>query len=222
MLNFYKHLLSRRIILGTTTGAALFFMITGVIFWGGFNTAMEETNTLEFCIACHEMKDNVYQEYRKTIHFRNRVGIRTICSDCHVPRDWVHKVVRKIRATNELLHTIAGSIDTSEKFNEKRLELAQSVWKAMKESDSRECRNCHTFAAMDISQQQSRSGLVHKYSQFRDKTCIDCHKGIAHQLPENTIAYRGGDDDDHSYYEKLGLPCYKCHSDMPEPMEEDW
>lgn len=39
--------------------------ISGVFFWGGFNTAMEATNTEEFCISCHEMRDNVYQEYKK-------------------------------------------------------------------------------------------------------------------------------------------------------------
>ena len=55
--------LSRKILLGTTLGAALFFMVVGVIFWGGFNTAMEATNTLGFCISCHEMEENVYQEY---------------------------------------------------------------------------------------------------------------------------------------------------------------
>ena len=52
-------LMSRKALLGTTIGAALFFMIVGVIFWGGFNTAMEATNTMEFCISCHEMEENV-------------------------------------------------------------------------------------------------------------------------------------------------------------------
>ena len=28
--------------------------IGGVIFWGGFNTYMEHTNSLEFCISCQE------------------------------------------------------------------------------------------------------------------------------------------------------------------------
>ena len=25
----------------------------GIIFWGGFHTALEATNTLDFCISCH-------------------------------------------------------------------------------------------------------------------------------------------------------------------------
>ena len=43
--------------------------VGGIIFWGGFNTAMEATNTLEFCTSCHEMRDTVYAEYKETIHF---------------------------------------------------------------------------------------------------------------------------------------------------------
>ncbi len=57
----------------------------GVIFWGGFNTFMEYTNTLGFCVGCHEMNDTVFPEYKKTVHFTNRTGVRVICSDCHVP-----------------------------------------------------------------------------------------------------------------------------------------
>ncbi len=45
---------------------------------------MEATNTTEFCIGCHEMENNVYQEYKPTIHFNNRTGVRAGCPDCHV------------------------------------------------------------------------------------------------------------------------------------------
>ena len=50
--------------------------VSGVIFWGGFNTAMEATNQESFCIGCHEMEENVYQEYKDTIHYSNRTGVR--------------------------------------------------------------------------------------------------------------------------------------------------
>lgn len=157
----------------------------GVIFWGGFNTYMEYTNTLEFCISCHEMDQLVFQEYKKTIHYTNRTGVRTICSDCHVPKEWTLKLIRKIKATNELFHKILGTIDTPEKFETKRLELAEIVWASMKASDSRECRNCHSFEAMDFKKQQRRPREKHPVAFKEGKTCIDCHKGIAHKLPED-------------------------------------
>lgn len=157
--------------------------VTGIIFWGGFNTAMEMTNKEEFCISCHEMRVNVYEEYKDTIHYANRTGVRATCPDCHVPKEWIHKVVRKIQASNELLHKALGTIDTPEKFEKKRLELARHVWKAMKETDSRECRNCHNFKSMDYTEQGRRAINQHQKGLDKGKTCIDCHKGIAHSLP---------------------------------------
>jgi cytochrome c-type protein NapC len=157
--------------------------VAGVIFWGGFNTAMEATNTEAFCISCHEMEENVYQEYQETIHYANRTGVRATCPDCHVPKPWIHKMVRKIQASNEVFHKILGTIDTPEKFEAKRLKLAQNVWKAMKDTDSRECRNCHDYDSMDFAEQQRRAVARHSKGIEEGQTCIDCHKGIAHSLP---------------------------------------
>ncbi len=158
--------------------------VSGIVFWGGFNTAMEATNTLEFCVSCHEMRDTVYQEYQKTIHYSNRTGVRAICSDCHVPKDWVHKVARKVQASKELYGKLMGTIDTPEKFEAKRLELAQNEWARMKGSDSRECRNCHGFEGMNPEAQKQRARKQHEMAQRDKNTCIDCHKGIAHQKPK--------------------------------------
>ena len=157
---------------------------SGIVFWGGFNTAMEATNTLEFCIGCHEMQDTVYQEYKKTIHYSNRTGVRAVCSDCHVPKDWVHKMARKIQASGEVYGKIMGTINTPEKFEAKRLSLAENEWKRMKNSDSRECRNCHTFDGMNTEVQKQRARKQHEIAQRDKETCIDCHKGIAHQKPK--------------------------------------
>jgi cytochrome c-type protein NapC len=155
----------------------------GIVFWGGFNWALELTNTESFCISCHEMEDNVFKEYRNTIHYTNRTGVRATCPDCHVPHEWRHKIVRKIRASNELWHKMLGSIDTREKFNAKRLELAQHEWDRMKATDSRECRNCHGYSYMDYAAQGRRANRAHEQGFSEGKTCIDCHKGIAHTLP---------------------------------------
>jgi cytochrome c-type protein NapC len=159
--------------------------IAGIIFWGGFNTGMEMTNTLEFCTTCHEMRDTVYQEYKETIHYSNRTGVRAICSDCHVPKDWVHKMIRKSKASLEVWGKLTGSINTPEKFEAKRLTLATHEWERMKESNSRECRNCHAFEAMSAELQKQTPYKKHMKAKEEGKTCIDCHKGIAHQLPKD-------------------------------------
>jgi len=160
-------------------------MISGLVFWGGFNTGMEASNTLGFCTSCHEMRDTVFQEYKETIHYKNRSGVRAICPDCHVPKDWMHKFVRKIQASKELYSKfVAGSIETPEKFESKRMELAGHVWAAMKANDSHECRNCHSWEAMDAHKQSTRARTKMEKGRKEGKTCIDCHKGIAHLLPK--------------------------------------
>jgi cytochrome c-type protein NapC len=156
----------------------------GIIFWGGFNTGMEATNSLEFCISCHEMHDTVYQEYKKTVHYTNRTGVRAVCSDCHVPKDWTHKLIRKSKASFELWGKLTGSIDTPAKFEAKRMELATHEWERMKTAGSRECRNCHDFDAMSPEVQKQSIFKKHTAAKAEGKTCIDCHKGIAHQLPK--------------------------------------
>jgi cytochrome c-type protein NapC len=156
----------------------------GIIFWGGFNTGMEATNRMEFCIGCHEMRDNVYQEYKGTIHFANRTGVRAICSDCHVPHAWGAKVVRKIQASKEVWGSLTGYIDTPEKFEAHRMELATHEWDRMKSVDSRECRNCHSFDAMSSDKQKQSVFTKHMKAKADGQTCIDCHKGIAHKLPK--------------------------------------
>jgi cytochrome c-type protein NapC len=159
-------------------------IVVGIIFWGGFNWTLELTNTEEFCISCHEMRDNVYQEYRGTIHDANRSGVRATCPDCHVPREWIYKVQRKIKASNELWHKMLGTIDTREKFESKRLQLAGNEWNRMKANDSRECRNCHDYDSMDYTAQGRRGMDAHIKGFDKGMTCIDCHRGIAHELPD--------------------------------------
>jgi len=191
---------------------AVFFsvFILGILFWGGFNTAMELTNTQSFCISCHEMEHNVYKEYKLTVHYQNRTGVRATCPDCHVPKEWWHKVVRKVSATNELFHKITGSVDTPEKFESKRLELAEHVWDTMKETDSRECRNCHTFESMSLAAQQKTSRLAHQRAVVEKRTCIDCHMGIAHKIAKNFDA----SGEIHKQFKKEKRNCADCHKGM--------
>ena len=159
--------------------------VVGILFWGGLHWAIELSSTEEFCVSCHEMYDNPYQDLQSTIHFSNRTGIRATCSDCHVPHEWVFKIRRKIVATRELFLHMVGFISTPEKYDEKRLAMATSVWRAMKNTDSRECRNCHENVWMDFSEQFGGAARNHRAAvESGALTCIDCHQGIAHRLPD--------------------------------------
>jgi len=160
------------------------FFIGGILFLDGFGTLVQRTNTLEFCISCHEMKDTVYQEYKETIHYNNRTGVRVTCPDCHVPKEWTGKMKRKLEASKDVWGAITGYIDTPEKFEQHRMEMATREWARMKASGSSTCRSCHSFEGMDARKQKPSAQKNHLAAQKEGKTCIDCHKGIAHLLPK--------------------------------------
>jgi len=167
--------------------------IGGIVVWNVFYAALNATNREEFCIGCHEMRDNNYAEYKKTIHYSNRTGVRAICSDCHVPKEFGPKMLRKFRASKELWGKLTGSVDTPEKFEAKRFELAQHEWARMKANDSLECRNCHDFDSMSEEKQGKTRFNKHMKAKQDGQTCIDCHKGIAHKLPKE---YHDPDEDE--------------------------
>jgi cytochrome c-type protein NapC len=194
------------------------FIVLGIVLWGGFNTAMEATNTLKFCISCHEMENTVYQDYRHSVHASNPSGVRAGCPDCHVPKEWFPKVVRKIQASAELYHWMVGTIDTQEKFEARRPYLAKRVWETMQNNDSQECRNCHEFDSMDLAGQARFAARIHRDGMGEGKTCIDCHKGIAHKLPaieHNEIAGLQGDKLEAAmeYGEEINETCAGCHGE---------
>ena len=196
-------------------GLPVIFLV-GALSWGAFNWSLELTNTESFCISCHAMRDFVYAEYQKTKHFQNRTGVRASCPDCHVPKEWVHKVVRKVKASNELYHWLIGSLDSRKKFEAKRGALAKQVWAGMAATDSRECRNCHGIDFMLSKAQTAQAGVMHSLAEKWGETCISCHKGIAHSLPE------GFDEDAlmsrlHTRMENEKVACRSCHTEMAAP-----
>ena len=170
---------------GIPAGGFVMFVV-GILFWGGFHTAMEVSNSLAFCTSCHAMAP-VYEEYQQSVHYQNASGVRAICADCHVPKAWGPKIIRKMRASlNELPHWALGTIDTKEKFEAHRADMAERVWAEMRANDSRECRNCHALDTMDLELQDRRAARRHTLERKEEKgeTCIDCHQGVAHALPE--------------------------------------
>lgn len=150
----------------------------------GANAFYGYTNTIEFCISCHEMHDGPYQEYKKSLHYRNRVGARATCPDCHVPRAFPENWLSKVIAVKDVVHHVLGTIDTPEKFEAQRFDMAKRVWAKMEASGSRECANCHRFDAMELKEQGRRGQKKHPEGMDEGKTCIQCHKGVVHNLPK--------------------------------------
>ena len=169
-----------RMALGTLLVAGIVIALVGVL---GFNMTMSYISSEKFCISCHEMRDHAYTEYMQSSHYTNASGFKATCSDCHVPKPFIPMMISKFEGLRDIYGSMTGLIDTPEKYEQHRLAMAQRVWDRMKGNDSRECRNCHSFEYMDLAQQKTASAQFHTYEIDQQQTCIDCHKGIVHQLP---------------------------------------
>lgn len=172
----------------------LALLIIGIVIAIAGTVTMNKTlayfSTTEFCISCHTMQQN-YTEYKQSIHYKNASGVRAECTDCHQPKDFVGKIWRKLGASKDLYHQfVTGKIDTPEKFEANRLDLAQKVWARMKDENYKTCTTCHSFDAMDHAKQSPKAGVEMIKASKENVACIECHKGIAHELPNMAGGFR--------------------------------
>lgn len=172
------------LLLGIPLGGFLAFAV-GIAFSGGFEASLQYASSLKFCSsACHEM-ETAYQEYTTSTHFKNEFGVSAACANCHVPPQFIPGLIRHMKASIEVMQHLRGKLDTPAKYEAHRAELAQNVWTELKANDSAECRSCHRYTAMDFDKQDHSAAKKHDaaYLTKSGETCIDCHKGIVHNLP---------------------------------------
>lgn len=167
------------VVVGATLGAV------GLVV---FNEALHFFSSTDFCLSCHELQENIGDEYVTTTHAKNGPGFFVECADCHVPQAFVPMMMRKLESVRELYgHFIIHKIATPAKFEEHRMEMASRVWAEMIEDDSRECRRCHQVDLWNLAEQSEQARDLHSVALENGKTCISCHKGIAHKLPEDIL-----------------------------------
>ncbi len=157
--------------------------IAGIGFAGAFNVGISHTNEMEFCTSCHTMQIPL-NELKENVHWKNASGVQATCSDCHVPKPFVPKMIAKVMAAKDVWHEMLGTIETPELYEKHRWDMANRVWAKMRANDSRECRSCHAYENMDLSEQDRSARKRHAKAVDEGKTCIDCHKGVAHEEPD--------------------------------------
>ncbi|MEC6822699.1 pentaheme c-type cytochrome TorC [Photobacterium piscicola] len=149
-----------------------------------FHESIKFSSTTEFCTSCHTMKEN-YNEYKTSIHYKNAYGVRAECRDCHIPEnDPIAFMKAKLGGIGDIYSEfISKDIDTPAKFEANRLRMAQNVWRMMAETNSATCKSCHSYTAMDHAKQSPAAAAAMTTAAAKNMNCIECHKGIAHQLP---------------------------------------
>ncbi|MGI9203750.1 MAG: NapC/NirT family cytochrome c, partial [Woeseiaceae bacterium] len=124
----------RKWLLGIPLGGIIAFAL-GAIALGMTNYVLHETSTTEFCYVCHSHENFIKPEYEASSHFSNISGVRASCSDCHLPHDnWFELVWTKMVVSLDIIPEVGGKLDTAEKYEAHRAEMAESVWRQFKEN----------------------------------------------------------------------------------------
>lgn len=178
-------------LLGIPIGGFVAFIV-GAVAMVGTNAAIEATGTDAFCAtACHSHEQFIYPEWRESVHFANRSGVRAGCADCHIPQHFPDKLIVKTRSgiRDGYREFVLGTISTREKFEARREEMAERVWAEMRANDSRACRTCHHVES--FTGQSPRAERMHRRMDGGATTCIDCHEGVAHVAPTDAARIYG-------------------------------
>ena len=180
-------------LVGIPVGAWCMFVF-GVAAMLGFEVVMYQTATEKFCTtSCHSMEAFAAPEWRDSIHYSNRSGVKAICSDCHIPKVYPQSLWAKAYdGGRHMVGELLGIIDTREQYEKRRVPMSEYVWRGMKRNDSRECRNCHDPDLFEVASQNERAARAHQRGFQEGKTCIDCHKGIAHKTPDEVAEELAG------------------------------
>jgi cytochrome c-type protein NapC len=152
----------------------------------GTQVSLHLSGTDEFCgTTCHSHEKFVYAEHKQSVHYANKLGVRAMCVDCHVPHAYPDKLIYKARVgLADAYAELRGTIATQDKFDKARWRLANLVWDEMRANNSANCRSCHDPQAWDLKKQSEDARGQHRKFLSGKATCIDCHTGVAHKEPE--------------------------------------
>ncbi|UCH53380.1 MAG: NapC/NirT family cytochrome c [Pseudomonadota bacterium] len=159
--------------------------VIGALVVIGSGVMVYATGTNDFCAgACHSMQFP-FAEYQQSKHYMNHSGVRASCADCHIPHEYPQKLIHKaISGVRDVYAEFRGVIDTREKYEALRGEMAVRERERLRARGSAECRHCHAIDAMWLKVQNPYVARAHRLSLEHDRTCIDCHRGVAHGVQE--------------------------------------
>ena len=86
----------------------------GAVLVGGIviDFSLEATTTDEFCFSCHEMGDNISGADEERLHLAGSGELHGRCADCHLPKPFLPRLRRKLRASAEIYHHLLGTLDS--------------------------------------------------------------------------------------------------------------
>jgi nitrate/TMAO reductase-like tetraheme cytochrome c subunit len=131
--------------------------------------------------------------YQQGPHYRNNVGVRASCGECHIPYDAGHAtgmeyvkllLFKADRGAKDFWFEANRTIATEEEWTKRRPALSNTFENYLRQHNYITCRGCHSLQS--FGGPRSRMKLViHRGSVKEDDyNCLACHTNIGHVYPQ--------------------------------------
>ncbi|WP_153913062.1 NapC/NirT family cytochrome c [Shewanella sp. TC10] len=164
-------------------------VVMGVVGYFATQQTLHATSTDEFCMTCHS-NHSLKDEVLASAHGGGRAGVTVQCQDCHLPHGPVDYLVKKIIVSKDLYGFVTiKDFNTQAWLDENRKEQADIALEYFRATDSANCTHCHTRIYENQPEDMKKMAKrMHERNAKQEgdkrKTCVDCHKGVAHPYPK--------------------------------------
>lgn len=187
-MNFLRKLLKPSAKLSILALVVIGIVIGAVGFFATQQT-LHATSTNAFCMSCHS-GHSLEQEVLESPHGNNNAGIVVQCQQCHLPPQPLQYLVKKVIVSKDIIGylTIDG-FETQDWLETNRKQQADLALKYLRSIDSSTCQSCHNSIYTNPPANMKKMAVrMHAMNFKKDadkrKTCVDCHKGVAHPYPK--------------------------------------
>jgi cytochrome c-type protein NapC len=173
--------------------AASGFVFLGVLLVALTNEAVMWTSSDQFCgKTCHSMTWAT-AAYQRSLHYKNQVGVRASCGDCHIPYDSSHATATEYakllmfkahRGAKDFWNEIHKTIATEQEWEKRRPELRATFEAYLKKHNSITCRGCHQLDSFRGPRNPMKLLIHQNILKADDTTCLSCHRNVGHVYEE--------------------------------------
>jgi len=172
---------------------ALVFVLLGVTLLALTNQAVIWSSSDSFCGAtCHSMTW-ANTAYHQGPHYRNPVGVRASCGECHIPYDAGHATAieyvklllfKADRGGKDFWFEANRTIATEEEWEQRRPALSKTFESYLTQHNYITCRGCHSLQSFGGPRSHMKLVVHRGLVKESNYNCLECHTNIGHVYSE--------------------------------------
>jgi nitrate/TMAO reductase-like tetraheme cytochrome c subunit len=180
--------------------AGLGFVLLGIALLAITNRAVLWSSSDRFCgRTCHSMTW-ASGGYQRSPHYRNSIGVRASCGDCHIPYDAEHTTAieyvklllfKADRGGRDFWFEANRTIATEEEWGKRRPALSKTFEDYLTQHNYITCRACHSLQSFGGPGSRMKVIIHGGLVNVNNYKCLECHTNIGHVYAEPSSKVSG-------------------------------